>query len=36
MCGDTKPEASAEYLIKTLKPKEILKKIKRGVIKLDR
>ena len=36
MCGDTKPEASAEYLIKTLKPKkEILKKIKRGVIKLD-
>ncbi len=37
MCGDTKPEASAKYLIKTLKPKkEILKKIKRGVIKLDR
>ena len=37
MCGDTQPEASAEYLIKTLKPKkEILKKIKRGVIKLDR
>jgi S-adenosylmethionine decarboxylase len=37
MCGDTQPEASAEYLIKTLKPKkELLKKIKRGVIKLDR
>ena len=37
MCGDTRPEASVEYLIKTLKPrKKILKKIKRGVIKLDR
>ena len=37
MCGDTSPEASVEYLIKTLKPKKkILKKIKRGVIKLDR
>mgnify|MGYP001294035287 FL=1 len=36
MCGDTRPEASATYLIKTLKPKkEILKKIKRGVIKID-
>ena len=37
MCGDTSPEASVEYLIKTLKPKKkILKKIKIGVIKLDR
>ncbi len=36
MCGDTRPEASATYLIKTLQPKkEILKKIKRGVIKID-
>ena len=36
MCGDTRPEASATYLIKKLKPrKEILKKIKRGVIKID-
>ena len=30
MCGDTRPEASVEYLIKTLKPKKkILKKIKK-------
>ena len=37
MCGDTKPEAAAEYLIKKLKPKKkILKKIKRGVIKIDK
>ena len=37
MCGDTKPEASAEYLIKILRPKKkLLKKIKRGVIKLDK
>ena len=36
MCGDTRPEASATYLIKTFQPKkEILKKIKRGVIKID-
>tara|TARA_B100000902_G_C26987319_1_gene753257 strand:- start:278 stop:724 length:447 start_codon:yes stop_codon:yes gene_type:complete len=37
MCGDTKPEAAAEYLIKKLKPKKkILKKIKRGIIKIDK
>ena len=37
MCGDTNPEASAEYLLKTLKPKKkILKKIKRGVIKIGK
>ena len=37
MCGDTNPEASAEYLLKTLKPKKkILKKIKRGVIKVGK
>ena len=37
MCGDTNPEASAEYLLKTFKPKKsILKKIKRGVIKVDK
>ena len=37
MCGDTNPEKSAEYLIKLLKPKKkIIKKIKRGVIKVDR
>ena len=35
MCGDTNPDASAEYLLKTFKPKKsILKKIKRGVIKV--
>ena len=35
MCGDTNPQLAAEYLIKTFKPKkEILKKIKRGVIKI--
>ena len=37
MCGDTSPQASAEYLLKTFKPKKsILKKIKRGVIKVDK
>ena len=37
MCGDTNPEAAAAYLIKNLKPKKkILKKIKRGVIKIDK
>ena len=36
MCGDTNPDASAEYLIKFLNPKKILKKIKRGVIKVDK
>ena len=37
MCGDTNPEVAAAYLIKSLKPKKkILKKIKRGVIKIDK
>ena len=37
MCGDTNPQAAAAYLIKNLKPKKkILKKIKRGVIKIDK
>ena len=37
MCGDTCPEASAEYLINSFRPKKkVLKKIKRGVIKVDR
>ena len=37
MCGDTNPEAAAAYLIKSLRPKKkILKKIKRGVIKIDK
>ena len=37
MCGDTNPEAAAAYLIKNLKPKKkILKKIKRGIIKIDK
>ena len=35
MCGDTNPQLAAEYLVKTFKPKkEILRKIKRGVIKV--
>ena len=34
MCGDTKPELAAKYLIQTLNPKKkILKLIKRGVKK---
>ena len=34
MCGDTRPELAAEYLIKRLNPKKkIIKIIKRGVIK---
>ena len=34
MCGDTKPELAAKYLIQTLNPKKkIIKLIKRGVKK---
>ena len=37
MCGDTNPQLAADYLIKTFKAKKkILKKIKRGVIKIDK
>ena len=37
MCGDTNPDASAKYLLKIFKPKKsILKKIKRGVVKVGK
>ncbi len=37
MCGDTNPQLAADYLIKTFKAKkEVFKKIKRGVIKVDK
>ena len=37
MCGDTRPELAAKYLIKILNPKKkLIKLIKRGVKKLDK
>ena len=36
MCGDTKPEEAAQYLIDTLKPKQNkITDLKRGVISID-
>ena len=36
MCGDTKPEEAAQYLIDTLKPKKNkIKSLRRGVISID-
>ncbi len=37
MCGDTNPELAADYLTHIFQPKKkLLKKIKRGVVKVDK